>query len=216
MELNYRFAYETGDVYRMHERVASMFDEYRGTPGEPRVLWRLTHPWLIVQSPTIPDHTRLPAGYLAVQDHALGFGEPTVESKRIDHGLSRLRHGQVLRFKVVAAPTLARRRRGSPEPNRSVAILTREAQVGWLRRRGGTAFDVLCVDGTPDVRVADLGWTVGKKPTGEGETLEIKFPTIMFDGRLLVRDPVAMALVTARGVGDGKAFGFGLISLDPR
>jgi CRISPR system Cascade subunit CasE len=206
LELNYRRAYEVGDCYLLHKRVAGMFDDIPSAPG-PRVLWRLTHPWMLVQSPTIPDHSRLPAGYLAVREHALGFGEPRVETKPIGRALTCLRRGQLLRFTVVAAPRYA---------HSQLSRTRHDRQVAWLMRCGDRSggFEVVLVDGLADVRMTE-GWALGRKPSADGEFHSIRHRTVMYEGRLRVLDPLKLAETVAAGIGAGRAFGLGLISLAP-
>lgn len=204
MKLNFRRGYQWDDCYVMHVLVGDMFaDDLTFGKGEPRVLWRLTAPWLLVQSPVVPDHTRLADGCLEVREHALGFPEPILESKRIDRGLNCVRLGQVLRFKVIAAP-----------PTR-VLRGPRDARVAWLMRKGDACgYQIVLVNGIPDVRVTDLGWLSGTKVDGE-TTHNIQRPAVQFEGRLRVTHPASLVRTVACGFGDGRSFGLGLFSLAP-
>lgn len=92
-------------------------------------------------------------------------------------------------------------------------IPTREQQlVQWLQRQGAQGgfdiaadmHDVPCVTIGPNLDVV-VGRAKGSPP--------MTFTTVDFEGILVVREPAAFAATVANGIGRGKAFGFGLLSV---
>ena len=64
--------------------------------------------------------------------------------------------------------------------------------------------------------VSNLGWTVGfKKTNAEQKNPAMKFRAAQLDGTLVVTDAPVFAQTIKTGIGSGKAFGFGLLSLAP-
>ena len=84
-----------------------------------------------------------------------------------------------------------------------------EEQLAWLRRRGVTGgFDLL------SATVRQEGMMVSSKHEGE-RTWQLGLYSVLFEGYLRVTSPVAFIELLGRGIGSGKAFGFGLLSVAP-
>ena len=165
---------------------------------------------LLVQSHTPPDWSRLPAGYLR---------EAPAPPKRVDELYAAIQPGQTVIFRLRANPTKRLSDRGQTHPERwrgkRVELRAEEDQLAWLRRKGEAAgFTLLTVRATPDVtdvralRTAD-------RVTGRRDNQRLTFGSVVFEGRLCVTDPGAFRQALATGLGSGKAFGFGLLSIAP-
>jgi CRISPR system Cascade subunit CasE len=170
---------------------------------------------VLVQSRAAPDWSRLPAGYLR---------EPAAP-KRVDTLYDTLATGQTLLFRLRANPTKRISDRGQTQPERwrgkRVELRTEADQMAWLQRKGEAAgFAPLTVrverdDGAPlevpDVRTLHSADRV----TGGRNARRLAFGSIVFEGRLRVTDVQAFRQALETGIGSGKAFGFGLLSVAP-
>lgn len=166
---------------------------------------------VLVQSTAEPDWTPLRGDWSAVL--AASAGEPRV--KQIDPAYARLAAGDRLRFRLRANPTkrlIKTLPDGSPNKGGGQRVqLFREAdQLAWLRRKaeaGGFA--------VVDVRV-DPGDAFGSKQEGRharGDGGRLTFGVAVFNGVLTVADPERFRQALVGGVGSGKAYGFGLLSV---
>lgn len=139
----------------------------------------------------------------------------TVECKRIDQVLAALQLGQTLRFllranasrKIQTASTAAgARRNGTRVPLRSP-----EQALAWLVRHGESAgFEIFGGPGAPAVDIRSEPPVRGRR-AGNVVTVE----ATRFEGLLTVKDPQALAQAVRAGIGPGKAYGCGLLSLAP-
>ena len=188
-------------VYEMHRTLRRAFP---AADADNRVLFRVDtdprtgRPALLVQSrepadwsflAEMPDYLYLPGD--------LDLANPAQKPLVLD-----LRAGELLAFRLRANPTFRRGRR-------RLAWLRRADQLAWLQRcgaRGGFAPVALTV--TQEGAV----WT--RKRVG-GVSQGLCFRSVLFAGWLRVTDPQTLAETVADGLGSGKAFGFGLLSLGP-
>ncbi len=218
---------DLGDCHALHQRILMGFPDETGTDGARArfgVLYRV-EPMdggarILVQSRERPDWSRLPAGYLRGQ--ALG-------PKRVDENYARIAVGQELLFRLHANPTrrIADRLQANPtqqmiERNaiqgehwrgKRVDVRGEAEQLAWLSRKGEQGGFVLlavrsCQD-VGDVRMAPGAATHGVRQ-GSGR---MTFGSVTFEGRLRVTDAARFRAALATGIGSGKAYGFGLLSV---
>lgn len=200
---------ELARPYEMHRTLLSAFPDNL-TPGEERVLYRMETeprtdiPLLLVQSQLRPAWERLAEGYLAAGDD-----NPAVKSFE-----PHVAPGQVLAFRLVANPTkrLSRSLPQGRERSRRVGLTRPEEQEVWLARKGGQhGFNLLSVTIGRQDRVK----TTRPATTADDPAQLITLLGVRFDGLLQVADPDRLLEAVAAGIGSGKAFGFGLLSLAP-
>ncbi len=210
---------DLADCQALHRRVMSGFPDVTAPQARAAlgVLYRLDPglpgggPILLVQSRTIPDWSRLPAGYLSEGEET--GGNPAC--KRVDGAFAAIAAGDLLVFRLLANPTkrlaLAHgegRRLGPRVEHRG-----EEAQLAWLRRRaeqaGFTVGPVRTAPGVPNVLVVPGGKVRGRRGAGGPLTLA----AVRFDGLLRVTEPDRFRQALAEGIGPGKAYGFGLLSV---
>ena len=68
----------------------------------------------------------------------------------------------------------------------------------------------------PDTfRALQIGWGNGFKPAANSEDGHLKFRSALLEGTLTVTDPEKFRAALESGIGSGKAFGFGLLSVAP-
>ena len=131
-----------------------------------------------------------------------------------------LETGQTLRFRLRANPTkrIAKPRAGSEGlKGKRVGLLREEEQIAWLVRKGESGgFEILTKESDagriPRVDVTRCGkqfnWKKGVKESHRMTHLGVRF-----DGLLRVANAEIFRETLAKGIGPGKAFGFGLLSL---
>ena len=188
----------------MHAMVLSSFPHLQ--EGE-RVLWRVDvaarhDVMLYVASPAKPDMT-------AVVEQAGWPLEPTWRTASYEPLLERLAAGQKWRFRLTANPTRNVSRgpnvRGKVRPCR-----TAEQQSDWLM---GSA-DRMGVDfGTSDAPTFQVVGRTTSNFKHRGSAGRIPMTKATFEGRLTVQDPEKLRTILTSGVGRGKAYGCGLLTL---
>ena len=113
--------------------------------------------------------------------------------------------GQSLRFRLRANPTVKKKGTGNGNGKRQ-GLITEDAQRAWLKRKGEQGG--FRVDGCV---IVDEKMIEGHKPTGG----RLAFRSVRYEGVLVVSDPTQFQKTLAAGIGSGKAFGFGLLSIAP-
>jgi len=227
---------ELAQPYEMHRTLMKAFPTVNETT-EPRahfgVLFRAEVDEskriakVYVQSNVQPDWS-----FLCVMNSYLVWdrSEPPYECKDITKALQSLRVGQTVAFKLRANPTKRLARDGDPLKGKRVALLKEEDQIEWLQGKGrgdgkeaAGGFElvtdsVMSEHGesrtVPRVRARVEGNILGKKKGSEGRHLTTHF-SVLFEGLLRITDPDVFLDTVRRGIGPGKAYGFGLLSLGP-
>lgn len=199
------------DAQELHRTLLRAFPDIDGVSPRNRfgVLHRVEdaglRPIVLVQSRVEPDWAPLAARGLI-----------DAATRSFDPAAFGLRAGRRLRFRLEANPTRkvvrfdddgARLGQG-----RRVELRTDEARLEWLVRHGerhGFALDQ--VHGVvPDVRVSLVPRRHGRRGRGR-----VALQPVRFEGHLRVVDPLALAEAVGHGIGPGKAYGCGLLSLAP-
>ncbi len=167
---------------------------------------------VLVQAQHKPDWSVLPTGYLLEQD-----GEP----KRIAEVYQALQPGVRLRFRLRANPTRAITAfdaAGKIKKNSQRVDLRGEPeQLEWLQRKaqdGGFQLLTLCVASeVPNARVQPAGKTLGWRADEAGEHKRLTLAAVVFEGELVVTEAAQFLQTLRQGIGRGKAYGFGLLSI---
>lgn len=198
---------DLADPYEMHRTVMRAFPEADSGSARERfqVLYRLevsrSSAALLVQSNAEPDWKRLPSG--VVLDSRV---------KAIDKLLAACDEGRRLRFRLVANPIKnIGASKGDAGRSRRVPLVGEEAQIDWLDRRAALSGFRL-VDAAGAIQVQKQPDVVAR-PQRRREAIRIV--PVRFDGRLEITDAEKFQSVTRSGIGRGKAFGCGLLSLAP-
>ncbi|MFE7927574.1 type I-E CRISPR-associated protein Cas6/Cse3/CasE [Streptomyces sp. NPDC057456] len=188
------------DATQMHRTVMRMVPDNLG--DSPRLqaglLYRLeetdTSSTLLVQAAQL-DPALLPAGY----GHA--------EIKNLAPMFSALRKGLAVRYRIVLNPA-KRERLPLDQKNkrgRVVPLSGADADQWWLRRAAdaGLHLHVLTPTNLPPIR-----------PQGQ-QASPMRHSLLRYDGTATVTDPDALAQAALNGIGRGKPYGAGLLSLAP-
>jgi CRISPR system Cascade subunit CasE len=194
---------ELANRYELHRSLMQALGAEK-PPGE-RLLYRLEEGQVgmqvLVQTQTNPDWSFLQSsefeGYLLS-----GMENPQV--KTFDPVFVT---GQRLIFRLQANPTRREPARKEKVDGKRRGLYDEAEQLAWLGRRAEMGGFGLC-----DVRMTNLGMITGLKK-GKDQVHHLKLVGVQFDGVLEVADPEAFGERVKAGIGSGKGFGFGLLSV---
>lgn len=201
----------TGSPQALHAAILTGVPAPTAAPG--RVLWRLDTSAdtaaLYILTPTEPEFTAL-----AGQAGADGW-----ESRPYNRFLDSLAAGQTWQFRLTANPTRCGRH---PTKNRTQPFghLTVTQQDQWLADRAPKIGIQLS---TPN-HLPEPSYTViarnrmafrRKDPNNSGQYATVTLSTATYQGSLHITDPTALCAALTNGIGRGKAYGCGLLTLAP-
>lgn len=214
---------DLADCAAMHRMLMNAFPDGLSSKGAARseagLLYRVEATEgaiaLLVQSALLPDWTRLPPSWLQPAS--------APEVKEITQTLGRIQPGSVLRFKLVANPTRKICTKtgadGRKNNGKRVELRSEEEWLTWLERKAAqSGFRLKAVRAS--ARVADVRSSRDLKATGiekqpDGSSSRLTFYGVAFEGRLEVVDAPQFFAALDAGIGPGKAYGYGLLSLAP-
>ena len=197
----------------MHAAVMAGFPDPPKPGTDGRVLWRIDHTeshqvLLYIASPTEPDLTHLveQAGWPTTQRW---------QTRPYGPFLTSLQPGQQWAFRLTANPTRSGRNpRKNTEnaPTQRFGHVTVAQQRAWiLSRSEPNGFRIASgVDGEPDLIIHRRSTETFRR---NGSMVTMRIAT--YDGRLEVTDPDMLRRTLVRGLGHGKAYGCGLLTLAP-
>lgn len=214
------FRRDHADIRQMHRTVMSGYPDLpNNTPARQSqaVLWRLdgTHRGFIqyIQSLGKPDWSRLPADYLTEPAQVRGL-QPVLDA---------IAPGRRFAFRLVANPVRTITRPPDRRPTRpgnrtqgiKVPLRNPHKQLEWLIRKGEQHGFVIPTgsDGRPDAAPSPCLTLIAHKQAGDRGPITIE--PVRFEGRLIVTDIAAFTDAIRTGIGRGRAYGCGLISLAP-
>lgn len=164
-------------------------------------------PVVLAQSELAPAWSRLPLPYLA----------RPAETKPLDGLLAGLAPGQRLRFRLRANPTKRLKTPATPGGSdrlvgKRVELLKEEERLAWLARKGEAAGFRLGQT-EPGVPAVD----VRPEPVAAGQhgRERMTLGSVLFEGVLEVTDADLLRSAIRSGIGSGRAYGFGLLSVAP-
>lgn len=205
---------DIADPYQMHASLCRAFlpPEQQCPPGA--VLWRLEpetnaagQPRVLVQSRLTPDWSHIAApDWLAEADAGIDLAQKL--------SLDTLAPGGRFRFRLRANPCVTR-------DGKRLGLMKLADQEQWLQRKGIqhgfalpalTAFDFVEPERKrPDVSITHEQMLTGKQHSGNS----IRVYSVLYEGRLIVTDPVRFKKALGAGIGHGKVMGLGLLSVVP-
>ena len=166
-----------------------------------RNLWRIDtlgdKTFLLVLSQELPDFTHLVAQ----------FGVSCWESRNYDSLLEHIEAGDVWQFRLTANPTISKSC-GQNERGRVLGHITPEYQKQWLASRAekhGFSLSQETFD------VTHSHWLRFRKGTEGGRLVTLL--SVTYEGVLTVRDPILFKRILTEGLGRGKAYGLGLLTI---
>ncbi|WP_405634302.1 type I-E CRISPR-associated protein Cas6/Cse3/CasE [Streptomyces sp. NBC_00056] len=202
----------TVSVTSMHRRVMSLFPD--GIEEQARahygVLFRVedtprgTH--LLLQSNQPPDASRLPDGYGQLTTHSLA---PLLDA---------LEPGLTLHYRCTASPV---RKPGATtralyDLPPVVALKGAAADEWWQRQADAAGLKPLTLQSQPLDAVQDRQHPAGQNEgRGRENSRRIRHTRVRFDGTATVIDPEQLRAALRNGIGRGKAYGCGMLSIAP-
>lgn len=228
---------DMADCQQLHRTVLSAFPNLNKSGTDAReqfgVLHRLeTNPrtgtiMLLVQSGEKPDWSSLQSGYL-LNDSS--FENPACKS--IDDQYNRLSNGDILIFRLRANPTKkvgttskSDLETGKQKSNgHRLPVKGEIAQIEWLKRKASkSGFEVLAIKASNEVAdsiALGEGTIYGsnsqrgrQEDEAEGIRNDLSFASVLYEGRLKIINKENFLTALQSGIGSGKAYGFGLLSI---
>lgn len=188
---------DISNAHNLHRSIMQAFpDEDRDNPrADWNVLFRQESDSNIIlvqsnsQTEIKPDWTQLPPDYLI--DHHI---------KPFELQPQQFCLGQLLQFRLKANPS-----KRDKETGKLLGLFNQSDQVAWLERRAerhGFTLQGVNVMPTPSV--------FGLKAKGQPP---IKIFTVLYQGILQVEDPILLIEAIQQGIGRGRSYGCGLLSI---
>ncbi|MYR09839.1 type I-E CRISPR-associated protein Cas6/Cse3/CasE [Streptomyces sp. SID724] len=196
---------DLGDPIGTHRRIMSLFPSDAGPDPRARfgILFRTedtpTGPHLLIQSTHEPDATRLPDGY------------GTTVTRPLDALLDAIRPGLTIRYRCAASPV---RKPGATTRALYnlppvVALTGTAADEWWLRQADNSGIKPLTHHSHPLDAIRGQ-----RRPTG-APPQSIRHTRTQFDGTAAIIDTDLLRQAVLNGIGRGKAYGCGLLSIAP-
>ncbi|MFF1932886.1 type I-E CRISPR-associated protein Cas6/Cse3/CasE [Streptomyces sp. NPDC058228] len=195
---------DLADATQLHKTVMRLAPDHLGDSPRQKagLLFRLepatdhTPPTLLIQSHQMPDLTRLPDTY--------GIAE-TLDLAPMFHALTPGRH---VRYRITANASASRlapqdRHPGSKKRGTVTPLHGEQALTWWQRRATAAGLTVTTTDATP------VRFPRRSKEPGPLHALT------RFDGTATVSNPEQLRHALLHGIGRGKPYGAGLLSLAP-
>lgn len=215
----------TSNPYKMHCSLLQAFpDADNGGPGrvlfrvEPSIAGTAREITVLVQSDIAPDWSRMLRNLST---------RSLLDAPELRKLPKTFKEGTILRFRLRGNPTVRRTRLpdGSRDTRRRRPrhpLYREEDQLQWLVRRGRMQgfelrelpFADLSRIGAScaqyDIVVRNEGTVVSGKPTKKGIS---RHHSVLYEGVMRVTEQTAFEDALIHGIGPGKAFGFGLLSV---
>ncbi|XFA73739.1 type I-E CRISPR-associated protein Cas6/Cse3/CasE [Thermosynechococcaceae cyanobacterium Okahandja] len=182
------------NAHKFHQRVMQAFPDEEERQ-RPRADWHILYRHepdsdvVLVQSAVEPEWSRLPEGYLQRYD-----------TKRVHLTPDLVGGDRVFQFRLRANPS-----KRDPNTRKTIGFYHRADQLAWLERQAKRCgFELLGVDVIPSPNVFAL------KTNSRGP---VRVVTALYQGTLKVTDPAAFLRAVQQGIGRGKSYGCGLLSI---
>uniref|UniRef100_A4XYT8 CRISPR-associated protein, Cse3 family n=1 Tax=Ectopseudomonas mendocina (strain ymp) TaxID=399739 RepID=A4XYT8_ECTM1 len=184
---------DLADAYEMHRTLARAFvtDEHS---APARFLWRLEAGSNAWATPVVLVQSTLAGDWSALQVLP-NYLQREIESKPLEFQ-AWMEGGARYRFRLLANPTVTRQ-------GKRYGLAGEQEQLAWLSRQGerhGFEVEAALVTAS-DVLASHKGDS------------RISLQRVCFEGRLQVRELASFSGALQQGIGPGKAFGCGLLSL---
>ena len=197
---------DLGNAHKLHQKIMQAFpDEADQHPDNwsPRQEWNilfrqeleqgLDSAVILVQSDIEPNWSFLPNSYLSDR-------YPIPTSKPFAVSADILEKRRRFRFRLKANPS-----KRDKETGKTVGFFKQQDQLAWLERQGDR-----CGFKTHNVMVVPSPNIFGRKKQG-AKPIQIK--TVLFQGILAVTDTTTFLSTLQQGIGRGKSYGCGLLSI---
>ena len=142
----------------------------------------------------------------AVRQFGYPDARPSWETKPYEPLLQRIESGSVWHFRLTANPTVSQSGKDGKR-GKVLAHVTPEYQKRWLMQRAEKGGFALTEDG---FEVIQNRWLRFQK---EGQGRPVSLLAVTFEGTLTVTDTPLFCQTLKSGIGRGKAYGMGLLTI---
>ena len=204
-----------GDCHKLHSLVMQGFPNVDGEKAEVRKKFGVLH--------RLEVDAKLGTISLLVQSAFKPVWNFT-DDVLLDDGFSQKEIGQIysllpneteLMFRIRANPTKcvsAKNMDFAKFVGKRVELRTEEDQIEWLKRKGEQhGFRLTTVKVNSEVE--NVAATPNGKVFGNHKKGKLTFNSVVFDGNLKITDAEKFKETLIHGIGQGKAYGFGLLSI---
>lgn len=182
------------DIAAVHRRVMSLVPDDLGE--QPRhqagVLFRIDYtasgPVLLIQTNLPPEPARLPDGYGSVQ------------TRDISPLVNALHTGMAVHYRIAA--NASKRAWKGDRPGKIVGLSGPQAEQWWQRKAEANGLTLSYLRAQP-------------QPAARGRATRIHHAITLFEGQAVVSDADKVRTAVLAGIGRGRSFGCGLLSLAP-
>lgn len=185
-----------------HNWVEQSFPDELKQEIRTRKLWRVDRldgkDYLLIVSSSTPD----------LKDLERYGVEGSAASKNYDRFLDSLRNGQVMRFRVVLNPVVAKLETPSSKRGRLLPLLSEADQLNFFMKR--THSNGFSVEAN-DVMLVETGFEVLKK----SHQRAVRLKKASYEGKLTISDVEVFRNTLIKGMGRKKAYGFGMMTVIP-
>ena len=194
-ELNRKVYLDLGNAHKFHQRIMQGFPDQE--VEFPRQDWQILYRQepeplsnvILVQSNQEPDWSKLPDGYLL---------EDKTSVKPVD--LSHWQLDSTLRFRIKVNPV-----KRDAKTRKLIPLYKRDEHLAWFHRKAEqNGFQLNSVDSIP---VPNITGSKGKRSG------RIKIFAVLLQGQLQVRDREKFITAICQGIGKGRSYGCGLLSI---
>jgi len=214
---------DVANCQQFHRTIMSAFPsiEEKEARQKMEILFRLESNYknngqytALVQSHVVPDWSKLPDRYLLEKG----------QTKHLDDEFLGISEGDIFAFRIRVNPTkkvgtalISDIKAGNPKKNgRREPLRNYDERIDWLLRKAeNSGFELLTtqLSDSFDLFENDEGYiSVGDK-IKDGVYCKMTFSSVVFEGRLKVVNRVLFLEALKNGIGSGKAYGFGLLSI---
>ncbi|MCS6883970.1 MAG: type I-E CRISPR-associated protein Cas6/Cse3/CasE [Acidobacteriota bacterium] len=210
---------DLNDCQQIHQRLLSAFPKAESSArAEFGLLFRIENNpgqlYILAQSKILPDWSNLPQGYL--------LQEPLCKDVSKLYTEEVLYENRYLAFRLRANPTRKIETKSLPnsikQNGRRVELYRKEEQVAWLQRKAAANGFRVCSlkirKDTPNLNVNPEAKIYGVRYDKiSGKNKKLTFGSVLFEGELQITNPQQFKKCLENGIGSGKAYGFGLLSI---
>lgn len=175
-------------------------------PGErTRILWRLdslnSQLYLLLLSEN-PLSTEL-------IEKEFGYPDEKAQEKSYDRFLENIKKGSKWNFRLTANPVFAQKSEKQGERGKVIPYASVLKRTEWLEKKAlSNGFSI----NPEEVRIVHSDWIRFRK---EGTSSPVTIKSATYEGVLTVTDPDLFRKALVDGIGRGKAYGLGLLTVVP-
>lgn len=197
---------DLGDAARLHTTVQSLFPDALGAAprAATNTLFRVEREQsgasLLIQSTLPINRNALPTGYA-----------DSVEYRDLTPLLDWIEPDRIVRYRIDANPSKQVRTPGTNQRGRRTPLFGSDAIAWWEQRARQAGLHCAL---TLDIAQPPILASRGKAADGNNSK-GVRLSAVRFEGVATVTDPDTLRAAITAGIGQGRAYGLGLLSIAP-